>query len=321
MAEAPQPAPASRNHWPAWFFLLAAIWGMSFVFIKEADQALGPLQVALFRCAIGALTLFAILLALRQGLPKGRRIWGHLAVIGLLQNVLPFALFAYSETQISSVLAGIWNAATPLFTLAVAMVILGDERPTRDRVAGLLVGFLGVVVVLGPWSGLGGGGLLLGSLAALAAAACYGLGTPYMRRYLAGRPESGLSLSAGQLLCASAEAAVLAALTWRTPGHLTLPVVASVLALGSLGTGVAYILFFAVIRSAGAVTAATVTYLVPLVATVAGVLLLGESLAWNQPAGALVILLGVAVSQGRLAELLRLAPRMGGAPGHRREAD
>jgi drug/metabolite transporter (DMT)-like permease len=310
MTEA-HPAAASRTYWPAWFILLAGIWGMSFVFIKEADQALGPLQVALARCAIGALTLMAILLALRQGLPRGRRIWGHLAVIGMLQNVLPFALFAYSETQISSVLAGIWNAATPLFTLAVAMVILGDERPTRNRIAGLLVGLVGVVVVLGPRTGAGGGGILLGSLAALSAAACYGLGTPYMRRYMAGRPESGLSLSAGQLLCASAEAAVLAALTWRAPGHFALPIVVSIVALGSLGTGVAYILYFGVIRSAGAVTASTVTYLIPLVATVAGILLLGERLAWNQPAGGLVILLGVAVSQGRPAGLLRLAPLTG----------
>jgi drug/metabolite transporter (DMT)-like permease len=322
MAEAPDAAAVSRNHWPVWFLLLAAIWGMSFVFIKEADQALGPLQVALARSSIGALTLVAILLALGQKLPSGRRIWGHLAVIGLLQNVLPFALFAFAETQISSVLAGIWNAATPLFTLAVAMVILGDERPTRDRIAGLVVGFLGVVVVLGPWSRVGGRDLLLGSLAALVAAACYGLGTPYMRRYMAGRPESGVSLSAGQLLCASAEAAVLAALTWRAPGQFTLPVVASIVALGSLGTGLAYILFFAVIRSAGAVTASTVTYLIPLVAAVAGVLLLGERLAWNQPAGGVIILLGVAVAQGRLAGLPRRPARlMGWAAKRRPEAD
>src|SRR5512135_2178032 len=130
----------------------------------------------------------------RDPVPRDLRTWGHLFVGALLLSAGPFTLYAYGETQVSSVLAGIWNATTPLLTAAVAMLALPDERPTRARVAGLLVGFAGVLVVLGAWRGVGGHALL-GNLACLAAATCYGLGFPYTRRHLAGRPESVVSLA------------------------------------------------------------------------------------------------------------------------------
>ncbi len=301
---------ASARHWSARFLLLAAIWGCSFLFIKIGDEAFAPLQVALGRLIFGAGALLVALAARGDRLPRPGRVWGRLAVAALLLNTLPFSLFAYGETRVTSVLAGIWNATTPLLTLAVALLTLPEERPSRERVVGLAVGFAGVLVVLGAWQGFGGRAVL-GNLACFGAACCYGLGLPYMRKHLAGRPESALALSAAQLLCGAAELAIVTPVLATAP--ITLPparAFASVVALGVLGTGLAYVLNYGLIRDAGATVASTVTYAIPLFSTLAGVLVLGEPLTWNQPAGALVVILGVVVSQGRWRAIAR---RLGAA--------
>lgn len=286
--------------WPAQFVLLAVIWGSSFALIKIADRELPVLWVALGRVALGAVALLPLLALRRERLPRDPRLWGHLAVVALVYNAVPFVLFAYGETKVSSVLAGLYNGATPLLVLLVSLAVLPEERPTRERVLGLAVGFCGVVVVLGPWRGLAGGELL-GHLACLGAAACYGLAFPYTRRHLAGRAESGVSLTAAQLLCATAELAVLVPCTGGVPDlGVSAGVGLALLGLGALGTGVAYVLNYAIIRAAGAGTASTVTYLIPVFSTALGVLALGEALGWNEPAGALVVLGGIAISQGRV---------------------
>ena len=175
--------------WPAQLLLLALIWGASFMCIKvELDDGIAPVHVAFLRCALGAPTLLLILAITKDRLPRDRAFWGHVLVLGTLMNAAPFALFAYGETEVSSLLAGIFNALTPLMTLLFSIGLLPDEPPTREKVAGLLVGFLGVVVVLAPWRGLGAGSLL-GALACIGAATCYGVGFPTMRRHLSGRPE------------------------------------------------------------------------------------------------------------------------------------
>jgi drug/metabolite transporter (DMT)-like permease len=286
--------------------LLAAIWGMSFLFIKVADEALAPLQVALGRTMFGAATLVLILVVRREGLPRDTRVCLHLAVAAVLLNVLPFSLFAFGETRTTSVLAGIWNATTPLCTLPIAMLTLADERATWQRIVGLVIGFAGVLVVLGVWQGLGGSAFI-GNLACLAAAMSYGVGFPYTRRYLTGRQDSTISLAAGQLVCAVVEVAVLTPFFTRAPNSLPLKVVASVLVLGVLGTGIAYILNYGLIRETGATIASTVTYLIPLFSTVVGVVVLAEPLTWYEPIGALVVIAGVAISQGRLDWVVRTA--------------
>ena len=294
------PAPAERAAgWHGQFAVLATIWGASFLFIKVAVGRLPAIEVALARVSLGAAVLVLALVLTRRPLPRGRSTWGHLAVVALFGNALPFALLAYGETRISSVLAGIWNATTPLLVLLVAIAMLPAERPGRGRAAWLLAGFAGVVVVLGPWRAQHGAELT-GQLMCLGAAACYGLAFPYTRRFLAGRPDSGIALAAGQLLCASAQLLLASLLIGGHVRGLPLDVVASLLALGVLGTGVAYILNYAIVRRAGATTAATVTYLVPLVSTILGVSVLGERLRWNQPAGAAFVLLSVAASEGML---------------------
>lgn len=298
----------SRFPWPARLVVLAAIWGMSFLFIKVGDEALAPLQVALGRMLLGSATLLLILAVRGDRLPRGIGTWGHLIVAALILNVIPFSLFAYGETQTTSVLAGICNATTPLFTLPLAILMLGEERATVSRVVGVVIGFVGVLIVLGVWRGLGGAALL-GNLACLAAAASYAIGFPYARKYLAGRVESTVGLAAAQLVCGTVVLAIITPLVTHTPATLPLKVVASVGALGILGTGIAYILNYSLIRDAGATIASTVTYLLPLFSTVVGVLVLGEPLTWNEPAGALVVILGVAISQDRLP-LLSLERRL-----------
>jgi drug/metabolite transporter (DMT)-like permease len=200
---------------------------------------------------------------------------------GALLNAIPFTLFAYGEQRVSSVLAGIWNATTPLFILPVAIVLIA-ERPSREQFAGLLVGFLGVLTVLGIWHGLGATSLG-GNLLCLGAAASYGVGFPYTRRYLAGRPEGPLSLACGQLICAAAQLAILTPLLTHAPQGATTGAILSLLALAVVGTGIAYVLNYALIRSVGATQASTVTYAIPVVSTIAGVVLLAEPLTPNQP--------------------------------------
>jgi drug/metabolite transporter (DMT)-like permease len=289
-----------RLAWPAQLLLLALIWGASFMFIKvELDAGIAPIHVAFLRCAFGAAALLLILRATRDRLPRDPALLRHLVVLGLLMNAAPFALFAYGETEVSSLLAGIFNSLTPLMTLLFSFALLPDEPPTPEKLAGIALGFLGVLVVLAPWQGLGGGSLL-GALACIGAATCYGISFPYLRRHVSGRPETAVAISTVQVTIGGLILLLFtpfAALPGDLPGVTAW---LSILGLGALGTGVAYILNFNVVREAGAQTASMVTYLVPVFAVLFGVTLLGEPLSWHEPAGGALIILGVALAQGRL---------------------
>ncbi|WP_159941149.1 MULTISPECIES: DMT family transporter [unclassified Nocardiopsis] len=289
--------------WRAKFVLLALIWGMSFLFIKVGSEALSPMQLSLGRMVTGALPLLAILLARGGRLPTSPRLWGHMFVAALLLNTVPFTLFGYAAQLIPSSLMGIVNASTPLFGVVFSMLLLSDERPDRDRVLGLGVGFLGVLTVFGVWNSLGEVAVtdrdaVLGMLFVVGATMCYGIGTPYLRRFVAGSSHGALELSTLQLLLGALPLVVLVPLATGAPTGLTWQVVASVSLLGVLGTGFAYVLQYAIVREAGATVATTVTYVAPVVAITAGIVLLGETLAWNQPLGAAVIILGAALCQG-----------------------
>jgi drug/metabolite transporter (DMT)-like permease len=296
-------APASRPDLRSWlpgYLALALIWGSSFLFIKVGIRQLHPLYVTLGRLAAGALTVLVVLLVTRGRLPRGGRVWLHLAFVGAVGAALPFALFGYGEQRVSSVLAGIWNATTPLIALPVAALVFRTERLTVRRGVGIVLGFVGVLIVLGVWRGVGGA-QFTGQLMCLGAAVCYGVAIPYQRRFLTGPELSGAAVPAGQLLMGMVQLAIVAPLVAGAPpapSRLSTAVIGSVLALGALGTGLAFVFNFRVIRYAGATTSASVTYLVPIVATLIGVLVLGERLSWYEPVGALVVLAGVAVSQG-----------------------
>lgn len=284
---------------PAQFVGCALAWGASFLFMKVALEGLTPPQVVLGRLVAGAAALCAVSLV-TQTRPHGwGRVWGHFAVIAVLLCVVPFFLYAWAETRVSSGLASIYNATTPLMTLLVAVAALPEERPTRGRLAGLAMGFAGVAIVLGPWRGLGGGEAVA-QLACVGAPFCYGLGFVYLRRYVAPLGLPALTVATGQIGVAALMMLVATPFVATTPPVLTWRVVGSIAVLGVIGTGLAYVWNTNVVGAWGATRASTVTYLTPVVGVALGVLLLGESVSWNEPVGALVVILGILIGQGRL---------------------
>ena len=285
--------------------MLAAIWGASFLFTRIGVVEFGPLPTAAMRVMVAALFLMP-LVWMRGLLPALLQDWKKVALIGMLNSGIPFACFAFALLSITTGLSAILNASVPMFGALVAWFWLKD-KPTRSRLLGLLMGFAGVAMLA--WdaasfkSGTAGVAPAWAVLACLLACVCYALSASYTKRYLGGVPP--LVTSAGSMLGASAGLALPAALMW--PSHN--PSMRAWLALvlvGVLCTGVAYILFFRLIESAGPAKALSVTFLVPVFAVLYGVLFLGEVVTPWMLLCAAVIVCGTALSTG----LLKLAKKM-----------
>ncbi|MER5599676.1 DMT family transporter [Streptomyces sp. NPDC002265] len=290
--------PRRIRDWRLRFAALSLIWGFSFLLIKVGTDGYAPFQVTLGRLVFGTAVLAAAMAVKGERLPRGRRTWAHLAVAAFLLNGLPFSLFAYAELTIPSTLAGICNATSPLWGMALSLVALSEDRPTRLRVAGLGLGFLGVLTVLGAWQGFHGldaGGTALALLASLS----YPVGWIYVRRTLAGSGISHLSLTGAQLLLATVQLAVVTPLFTTLPTHFSLLPLLAIAALGAFGTGFAVLVQYGLVAEVGPTTAQMVTYFIPVIATAAGVAILGEPLAWTTPVGAVVVLAGAALTQAR----------------------
>lgn len=272
---------------------LAAIWGASFMFIKVAVREVDPLALVWLRVLLGALVLvpIALLVSGRRGVTQARGASGRLLALGLINSALPFLLIAWAETRIDSGLTAILQAAAPLFTVMIATRI-GDERVNGSRLAGFLMGFVGVALLVG--ADVGGG--LLPSLAVVLAALSYAAASVFAGR--AFRETEPLIIAAGSMIGAAIVMAPfgLATLPGSIPGWKE---TASVVVLGVVGTGIAYLLYFELLRDAGASRSILVTYLVPPVALAYGVLLLGESLQAAAIAGLALILGGVALAGRR----------------------
>ncbi|MFB7918756.1 DMT family transporter [Streptomyces sp. NPDC056061] len=298
-----RPAPPSgafrpRTDWRIRFGALALVWGFSFLLIKVGTDGYAPFQVTLGRLVAGTAVLAVAMAVRREPLPRGPRTWGHLAVAAFFLNALPFSLFAHAELTIPSTLAGICNATSPLWGMALSLVALSEDRPTRRRVAGLGLGFLGVLTVLGAWQGFSGldfGGTAMALLASLS----YPVGWIYVRRTLSGSGSSTLALTGSQLLLGTAQIALVTPLFTTFPATFPLLPTLAVVALGALGTGLAVLVQYGLVEEVGPTTAQMVTYFIPVVATAAGVVVLGERLSWNTPVGALVILAGAALTTSR----------------------
>ncbi|MEU6709164.1 DMT family transporter [Streptomyces wuyuanensis] len=284
--------------WRLRFAVLALIWGFSFLLIKVGTEGYAPFQVTFGRLFFGTAVLAVAMAVRREGLPRGARTWAHLTVAAFFLNALPFSLFAYAELTIPSTLAGICNATSPLWGMALSLVALSEDRPTRRRVAGLGIGFIGVLTVLGAWQGFSGldvGGTAMALLASLS----YPVGWIYVRRTLAGSSDSHLSLTGAQLMLATLQLAVVTPLFTTLPSSLPVAPLLAVVALGALGTGFAMLLQYGLVAEVGPTTATMVTYFIPVIATAAGVTLLDERLGWNTPVGALIVLAGAALTQSR----------------------
>ncbi|MBA2438783.1 MAG: DMT family transporter [Acidimicrobiia bacterium] len=286
---------------------LAGIWGSSFLLIKLALAGLSPAQIVLGRLVLAAGVLLVVVAVRRQPLPRTATVWGQVALMSIVANIVPFYLFAWGEQRISSGMAGVLNGTTPLFTLVIAMIALSDERWSPTRISGLLMGFVGVVLVVAPWND-SGANALSGQLACLGAGACYGVSFVYTRRFLTNRGLPALALSAAQLSMAAVLLLLAAPLVAATPVQLSPSVVGSIVALGAIGTGFAYLLFYRLIAEVGAMSASMVTYLIPVVSVILGVVVLSEPLGWNVFVGAGIVIAGVAVAEGRLGSGSTVSP-------------
>jgi len=290
----------------ALLFLLSLLWGGSFFFAAVAVRELPPLTVVALRTGLASLTLIVILRLRRESWPITGRALPAFLVMGLLNNLLPFSLLFWAQTAIPSGLAAILNATTPIFSIVVAHFLLADERMAANKAVGILFGFLGVAVLMGG-GGLTGGGLAtLGMLACLGAALSYGVAGVFGRRFKA-MELSPTQVALGQLVATTLMTLPLVALIDR-PWVLPIPssgVIAAVLALAVISTALAYVIFFRLLASAGAVNTALVTLLVPASAILLGSLFLGEALAPRHYAGLGLILVGLIAVDGRLIRRLR----------------
>jgi drug/metabolite transporter (DMT)-like permease len=293
---------------PALIAALALLWGSGFFWIKLSLAGLSPFQLTFARLALGAAVLGLIVGARRLALPRTRSMWGHLTVAALISNAVPYTLFAVAEQTVPSSLAGTVNATTPLWTALLAYAARSDAALTVRRVGGLVVGFTGALILLSPWN-VADLRSTLGVVACLGAALSYGLSYVYQARYVTNRGYPPLVLAFGQL-CAST--ALLALTLPLAPGgapELTGTVLLAILVLGILGTGLAYVINYALIATEGPTAASVVTYLVPAVSVTLGVTFLGEPIGPNLLAGAALILLGVALVQRRASRRVSPVPR------------
>lgn len=277
---------------------LALIWGWSFLFIKVAVEGMTPTAVAGARIALGAVVMQLVLRARRSAIPIDRSLWRHFAFMGLVHSAVPFTLLAWGEERITSALTAVLNATTPLFAAVITALVLG-ERLRRPQLFGVLLGFVGVAVAAGVGAGDLSGSSLGGAGAAVAAAACYGMGFTYARKYLSG--VSPLVASAGQLVMATIIIGPFAVGTTIAHGIDLAPHrVLAVVLLGVVGTGFAYVLNYGSIADLGPTRASVVTQLVPVVAVAVGVAFLDEPFRLRLLTGGALTLFGVALLNERI---------------------
>jgi drug/metabolite transporter (DMT)-like permease len=285
--------------WLPLYLLTGFIWGCSFIFIKEGLDFLTPIGVAFVRCALGAITLYGFARYRKIALPRNKKALFHIWVVSLLLNVFPGIFFALAETKVTSILAGIINAVTPLMTLLAILLVNREERPKRAQITGLLLGFTGVLIVLGAWKGLGDNPWWAVAILLLAVT-CYGFSFPYTRRFVIPLGLRTEAIVAQQLILASFTLLPLYLIDGIAKDQYRVGPVLSMIALGVFGSGFAYLWNFKVMQIAGSAIASSVTYLTPVVAVIVGIIFLNEGVTWNEPVGALVVLLGAAIAQERI---------------------
>lgn len=282
------------------FVAMGLVWGASFLFMKVALGGVSFGQVAWARLVFGAVTLGIIVLATRSKLPRQPIVYLHFVVVAITYCVVPFLLFAWAEQYVSSSLASIYNAVTPITTAILATAAFRVEKLNRDQVLGVLVGVVGVVVVVGPWSIAALSGSVWGQLACLGAVTCYGFSFGYIRRFISHRDIPATTVAFLNIGVAATIVLVLTPLLALPPIAFSWPVLLSLLALGALGTGVVYIWNMNVLRAWGPTATSGVTYVTPVVGVALGILVLGEHLSWNEPVGAVIVLAGILLTQQRV---------------------
>ena len=292
-----------RKSWLPAYLALGTVWGCSFIFIELGLEFLTPFGVAFIRCALGAITLLIFTKIRKVDLPKDRKIWQKLWVVAMLLNVIPGVLFAFAQQYVTSVLASIINAGTPLMTLVFMLIVFREEKLKPEQIIGLIIGALGVLTVVGVWKDLGDN-QLVGVVALLIAISCYGASYPYSTRNVIPLKLKPEALATGQLIMAAVTLLPFFIINGVSTDIYRLQSVIAMLCLGIFGSGFAYIWNFAITAAAGSAIASTVTYLTPVVAVIVGFLYLGEVIVWHEIVGALIVIVGALLSQGRLNRLV-----------------
>lgn len=273
--------------------LLAALWGGSFLFMRVAVPEFGPVTVAALRVSIAAVTL-ALFIAASGGLKGLRADIFPLCVVGVLNAALPFALFAFATLHLTAGFASILNATAPFFSAIVAYLWL-RERLTPFQVAGLLVGFAGVILLLWGTVAFGDGPIALAVAAGLVATLSYGISANYVRRRLL-RTSPMVTATGSQI---AAALCLLPPTLWLYPTDLpSAEAWLAIAALGLLSTGLAFVLYYRLVASTGATRAMSVTFLIPVFGMLWGVLILDETVTFNMLAGTAIILAGTALTIG-----------------------
>ena len=302
------PSTIEKNMSPkiwAMLLTLSVLWGSSFFFVELAVSALPPLTIVLARVSFAAITLWIVIAMLGVKIPKSSKAWLALFGMGLLNNVIPFSLIVWGQTQIPSGLASIFNATTPLFTVVIAGVLLSDERLTTTKLIGAFVGLLGTAYMIGPSALSGLGNDALAQLAIIGASISYGFAGVFGRRF---KPMglSPMATAAGQVT-ASTVILVPFVLVIDQPFRLPMPgleVWASLLGLAFFSTALAYILYFKILSVAGATNLTLVTFLIPVSAILLSYLFLGERLEVSHYIGMAIIGLSLSIIDGRLWKIL-----------------
>lgn len=288
---------------------LSVLWGGSFLFIGIAVRELPPLTIVALRVLLASLALGGAAWLLGLAMPRRREVWLAFFGMGLLNNLIPFCLIVWGQTQIASGLASILNATTPLFTVLIAHALTDDEKMTGNRLAGVIVGFAGVAAMIGPAAFAGSGSGVLPQLAVLGAAISYGFAGIFGRRFK--RMGVAPILTATGQLTASTLMLVPVALLADRPWLLPPPsptTWGAIVGLALLSSALAYVIFFRILAAAGATNIALVTFLIPVSAILLGSLVLGERLESRHFGGMALIAAGLACIDGRAARLFRRRP-------------
>jgi drug/metabolite transporter (DMT)-like permease len=299
---------SSRIDWLL-FGLLGFFWGSSYLFIRiGVDAGLPPLTLVTLRLAIGFLLLASVVIVAREPLPRDLRTYGHLVVIAVLSVALPFSLISWAEQSVASSLAAVINGAIPLVVIVIAAVMLPDEPFTAPRVAGLLVGFVGVAILVGLDPGVLSGTSLLPALALLGSTTSYAAGGVWARRFLQGlRPMVTAVFEVGFALVIAAIAATLLGGGIRLPTRTD--AIFAVIWLGLLGSGLAFLIFFRLLGRWGATRTSLVAYLMPVVGLTLGAVVLHEPVDARLVFGTALVIAGIALVNRRFGSL-----RTRGAP-------
>ncbi len=308
----------------AWigFWVLALIWGSSYLFIRIGVEQLPPFQLVFIRTAIAAVGLNLVVYGRGKRLPKDWQSWRALLFLGIFNTVFPFALITWGETRIESGLASVLQGTTALFSLVIAHFLLADERITWRKVIGLLIGFFGVVVLASRSPGQANTEThatlhLLGQLAIVASSLCYAIGGAYSRKAMQNRLEP-IVVAAGSMTVAALTTGLIAYAAPTFGGaspvnleQLTPNVLGAILALGVVNTFGAYLIFYSLVAALGAARTSMITYIIPVVGLVLGALFLGEQVDLRLLIGAILIVGGIAIVNLNLASLFKgLATRV-----------